>query len=51
MKLKRVKTKSVKQVAELSEALGPPKRHIEADFTGPDCQQATFTGRVVLTKS
>jgi hypothetical protein len=23
---------------------------IEADFTGTDCQQATFTGRVVLTK-
>lgn len=24
---------------------------IEADFTGTDCQQATFTGRVVLTKN
>jgi len=24
---------------------------IEADFTGTDCQLATFTGRVVLTKS
>jgi hypothetical protein len=23
---------------------------IEADFTGTDCQLATFTGRVVLTK-
>lgn len=23
---------------------------IDADFTGTDCQQATFTGRVVLTK-
>ena len=23
---------------------------IEADFTGTDCQQATFSGRVVLTK-
>ena len=23
---------------------------IEADFTGTDCQQSTFTGRVVLTK-
>ena len=23
---------------------------IEADFTGTDCQHATFTGRVVLTK-
>jgi hypothetical protein len=23
---------------------------IEADFTGTDCQSATFTGRVVLTK-
>lgn len=23
---------------------------IEADFTGTDCQQATFTGRIVLTK-
>ena len=23
---------------------------IEADFTGTDCQQATFTGRVALTK-
>jgi hypothetical protein len=24
---------------------------IDADFTGTDCQQATFTGRVVLTKN
>lgn len=24
---------------------------IEADFTGTDCQQATFIGRVVLTKN
>lgn len=24
---------------------------IEADFTGTDCQQATFAGRVVLTKN
>ena len=24
---------------------------IEADFTGTDCQQATFVGRVVLTKN
>lgn len=23
---------------------------IEADFTGTDCQQATFTGRIVLTR-
>jgi len=23
---------------------------IEADFTGTECQLATFTGRVVLTK-
>lgn len=26
-------------------------REIEADFTGTDCQTATFSGRVVLTKS
>jgi hypothetical protein len=26
-------------------------RTIEANFTGTDCQAATFTGRVVLTKS
>ena len=25
-------------------------RRIEADFTGTDCQQATFIGRVMLTK-
>jgi hypothetical protein len=24
---------------------------IDADFTGTDCQQATFTGRIVLTKN
>jgi hypothetical protein len=24
---------------------------IEADFTGTDCQQATFVGQLVLTKN